>query len=220
MRSEEQKVNLLYGLGSCRVDFRVAYPGNNGLPGAGVTDEEVRFMRTQGSDRFTTNQGMNAYVRGAARRLDQTKTFAWSFRQNWYYLGCGEPNDPGPPTGLALSGGEEVMANIEVKATELFRYALAPGERQVLFDPMALADTQSGNHDDDVSLDELSKLRAYGPSVLNAPEGTEADADADIPGGIRESVDLQSLVYQSLFPRVFRYRHDGRCWVTADRPEF
>lgn len=219
-QSGAQKINSIYGLGSCELDFRVAFPGSNVLPGNGVSDADVVFMRMQGSDRFTTRQGLNAIISGTARKEGQLKIFTWFFRQNWYYTNCAALSADGQRTNLALNGGEQNSVDILVRAKELFTYSVPPGEPQLLvrFQSMAQADSQYGNNDGDVSLDELgSVMNAYPFDAAEYPP-TDALVDAGTDdGGIEGTKDLQELVYRFLFSKMFDYAGAGRCAISDTR---
>jgi hypothetical protein len=217
-----QKINLIYGLGSCELDYRVAFPGSNVIAGNGVTDADVLFMRTQGSDRFTTRQGLTGRISGAARKSGEMKIFEWFFRQNWYYGNCRALTDDGGQTSLTLNGGEQDTVDVLVRGEELFRYSVLPEQPQVLlrFEPMAQADSQYGNKDGDVSLDELaSVINAYPLDAAQyPPSGALIDAGPD-DAGILGTSDLQALVYRQLFSKVFDYAGAGRCSVSDTRPD-
>jgi hypothetical protein len=211
----EQKVNLIYGIGSCSLEFRVANPNANSLAGAGVTDQDIVFMRTQGKDRFTPakGQGANGYIAGLARKVDQVKSFTWMFRQNWYYSDCTVSADSSQHALLELNGGDQDSVDLSVHGQDLFQEPNLLNEPRFLFQPIADADSIHGNRDGDVALSELSTVyvtTSYDPSSQGAP----AAADAGEP----ITSDLQEVVYLTLFPNIFYYAQSGLCTAKDTRP--
>lgn len=216
-----QKVNLIYGLGSCTMTFRVTSPGDNAIAGAGVSDSDVLFMRTQFDDRFTTGQGSNGYVSGTAINGAQKKTFTWIFRQDWFYSDCVGPNADARLANLQLNGGDALSANILVRGEELFNIMTEPNQPapQLLFEPLALADTATGNNDGDVALDELSQVRVYAALGTMGSSSSSADTDASVSdAGVPVDTDLQTYVYKSLFRGMLHYADSGRCYLSPSRP--
>ena len=218
-----QKVNLIYGLGSCTVTFMVTSPGDNALAGTGVTDSDLLFMRTQFDDRFTKGQGINGYVSGSAVKGAQQKTFTWVFRQDWFYSECVEPNADGKLSNLQLDGADAQFVDILVRGEGLFHIMTEPNQTapQLLFEPMALADTATGNNDGDVSLDELSQVNVYAVPFLDAPGSSNPSADTDAgasDAGVPTVTDLQSYVYKTLYRGMLHYAGSGRCYLSPSRP--
>jgi hypothetical protein len=206
----QQKVNLIYGLGSCNLEFRVAYPNSNSLAGVGVTDNDITLMRTQGNDRYTSSQGMNGFISGAASKSGQLKTFTWMFRQNWYYSSC--RTAAGDLANLDLPGGEQRTVNLLVYGERLFLDLQTLDTPGLAFEPMAQADSMSGNNDGEVSLDELAAVPVTLSNVPGKPPHTSQAADAGMP------TDLELLVYMSLFPEIVRYDGSGPCRASPQRP--
>jgi len=205
-----QKVNLIHGLGSCNLEFRVAYPNSNSLAGLGVTEQDITFMRTQFSDRYTSLQGINGYISGAARKEGRVKVFTWAFRQNWYYSSC--RSEDGQLVSLSLAGGAQESVELSFYGERLFQDVSQPDLPRLAFEPMAQADSATGNDDGDVSLDELGRVNVALGSLAGTPPPYTTVTDAGA------TTDLQSLVYMGLFPRMVRYADAGPCMSTATRP--
>jgi hypothetical protein len=215
---EEQKVNLIYGLGgSCNLEFRVAYPTvEDSLAGAGVSEQDMLYMRTQGFDRLVTSgAGVNGYISGIARKDGRNMTFSWSFRQNWSYQDCSEKVDAGGPSGIQMNGGTAETFNLTVHGEDLFQNQNQNHQLQLLFEPIALADSQYGNGDGDVSLDEMSKV----PVTIDVKAGTSgnpAGSTANDAGPLTP-LDLDMFVYFTLYPSIYRYGDSGWCHATVGR---
>ena len=239
-RPEEQKVNLIYGLGSCDLEFRVAYPTvEDSLAGAGVSDEDMLYMRTQGFDRLvTTGAGVDGYISGVAHKEAQSLTFSWSFRQNWSYKDCSVDVDGGTRSAIQMNGKTAESFNLTVHAEELFQNQNETNQWQLLFEPMVLADTKYGNGDGDVTLDELNcvYVRTMGSQSafgdlggLGAPDaGTTSgsvgsdncagylSADTKDPGTVFPHY-LEYQVYMFLYPSIFHYGDSGHCQATTSQ---
>jgi hypothetical protein len=217
-----QKVNLIYGLGSCTMTFRLTSPGDNAIAGVGVTDGDVLFMRTPLNDRFTMGQGINGYVSGTAINGAQKKTFTWFFRQDWFYSDCVAPNANAKLSNLQLNGADALSVDILVRGEGLFNVMTEPNQpaSQLLFEPMAFADTGTGNDDGDVSLDELSQVQVYSLSALGASDSSNPGADTDASvgdAGVPVVTDLQKYLYEGLFRGVLHYADAGRCYLSPSR---
>ncbi len=214
-----QKVNLIYALGTCNFRFRLTFPRSDALVGADVSAQDLLTMQTAGTDRFqTTISGANGYIAGVASQQSQTKTFAWVFRQSWSYDNCSVPTEAGLQTSMQLGAYEAETMNIAVRGEELFQNLGQTYKIQLLFEPMAQADSKYGNNDGDVTLDELSNVPTSGIAGLGSstiPNSDDAGlgefaADAGVP----IPTDLEALVYQVLYPTMFHYGDTGQCQVT------
>ena len=80
-QSDQQEVNLIYGLGHCDFSFRVAHPVTTSLVGSGVSPDDVLFMQTDSSDKYTVqfglaNSGAVALISGVATGPNAQKTFS------------------------------------------------------------------------------------------------------------------------------------------------
>jgi hypothetical protein len=176
-------------------------------------------MRTAGTDRFqTTISGANGYISGIASNHSQTKTFTWLFRQSWAFQNCSVKTAAGLQTSVQLGAYEAETTDILVQGESLFQNQNASNQLQLLFEPIAQADSRFGNNDGDVTLDEMSNV------PVNASAGTGASTtfsgfdaglgDLALDAGVSIPTDLEGLVYQVLYPSMFRYADSGQCQVT------
>jgi hypothetical protein len=192
------KVGTVYGLGTCRVEFRLRAPSFDVLRGPGVTQGDVDLMRVQATDRFSEDGRVSLLVIGAASRGQETKRFEWAFRRSYELTDC-EGEDGGFLTTLKLSEAGEGSLPIEVRPEQLF--LAAPEETAELhFQPIADADADA---DGAVTLLELSEAPPP-PTMVVWPVNP-------IDGGSLAPTSLEALVYQLLVPRVLRVAGGGAC---------
>jgi len=214
-----QKVNLIYALGRCNFGFRMTFPRTDALVGMGVSAQDLLAMQTAGTDRFqTTISGANGYISGIASNQSQTKTFTWLFRQSWSFQNCSVQTTAGLQTSVQLGAYEAETTDIMVQGEALFQNQNASNQLQLLFEPMAQADSKFGNNDGDVTLDELSSVPVsanIGNGTLTTFSGVDAGlGDLALDAGVSIPTDLEALVYQVLYPSMFRYGDSGQCQVT------
>jgi len=214
-----QKVNLIYGLGTCNFGFRMTFPRTDALVGAGVSAQDLLTMQTAGTDRFqTTVSGANGYISGIASKQSQTKTFTWLFRQSWSFQNCSVPTDAGLQTSVQLGAYMAETTEIMVQGEALFQNQNASSQLQLLFEPMAQADSKFGNNDGDVTLDELSNVPVNaiaGNGASTTFSGFDAGlGDLALDAGVSIPTDLEALMYQVLYPSMFRYGDTGQCQAT------
>jgi hypothetical protein len=214
--SGKQKVSILYALRQCDVGFRVSSPSVNTLLMPGVTEADRTMMRTPGSDAFAQQSGMSIYVRGQAVLGDTTKTFEWPFRLRARYRHCAVDAN----RGINLSSNAAQTLNLTLTPAILFADALDLEHAHFRFQVFADADTELGNNDGAVTLDELARVPAAsagfggeqmdgGVPVLDAGYvGTVTHMDA-----AGAAPTLADYVYLVLFPHMVRYAGDGECSV-------
>jgi len=204
-----EKVGTAYGLGTCRIEFRLRSPSFDALLGPGATARDVAFMRIRGTDRFSGDEQASVLTIGAAVRGDVAKRFDWVFRRSYEITSC-ETEAGGFATTLELAEGAAGELRLEVRGEELFR-SLADDRAQLRFQPLADADADA---DGLVTLDELSKAPrvpvgsgGLGPGNGSTGEGSGAapEAPADPSGS------LEYLIYEELLPRLLRVRGAGPC---------
>ena len=209
--TDRQKLGTAYGLGTCRVEFRLRAPSFDALLGPGATPADVAFMRLRASDRFAENERVSLLAKGSATRGTEVKRFEWVFRQSFEMTDC-KAEGGGFMTTVKLTEGASSELRIEVRPEELFR-ALADDSAELRFQPMADADADA---DGAVTLEELSKVM---PPVVDTgehgPGGGSPDAgDAGSPdAGADAPESLEALVYEDLLPRVLRVAGGGSCEV-------
>lgn len=199
-----EKVGTVYGLGTCRVEFRLRDPQLDALIGPGATASDVTFMRTSGTDRFADDAHASVVVVGAGTRGDVTKRFEWVFRRSYEITSC-TTDSGGSATTFVLTEGGSRELRIEVRGEELFR-SLAEEGADLRFQPIADADTDA---DGVVTLDELSKAPGP-PAGTGGASGTSSGA---APGAAEDPSEesLEHLIYGELLPRVLRVAGGGRC---------
>jgi hypothetical protein len=202
-----QKLGTAYGLGTCRVEFRLRAPSFDALLGPGATAEDVAMMRARATDRFAEEERVSLLAVGSAVKGEEAKRFEWVFRQSYEMTDCKAAEGDGFMTTLTLTEGASSELRIEVRPEELFR-ALPDDGAPLRFQPMADADADG---DGRVTFDELSKmLRPVVATGELGPDGGAVDAGA-VDGGAEAS--LEALVYKDLLPRVLRVAGGGSCEV-------
>lgn len=216
LQAGSQKVNLIYARGTCDFRFRLSFPGADAVVGDSISAQDLLLMRTGGTDRFQpTISGANGYIAGVASKQSQTKTFAWLFRQSWSYANCSIQGDAGSQASVQLGAYQAETLNITVRGEELFENVDQSNTIQLLFEPMAQADSTYGNNDGEVTLNEMSKVPTNGFSGLgtSAPHnGIDAGpGDFASDAGVLTTTDLETLVYQVLYPSMFHYGDSGKC---------
>lgn len=204
-----EKVGTVYGLGTCRVEFRLREPSFEALIGPGATASDLAFMRTRGTDRFAEDARASVLAIGAGARGDVTKRFEWLFRRSYELTNC-KTEGGGLATTLELTEGAAGELRIEVRGEELFR-SLADDRADLWFQPIAEADADA---DGTVTLDELSNAPRpprdtgeIGPG--DGSSGASRGAPSDPAEG--SSGSIEHLVYEDLLPRLLRVAGAGPC---------
>lgn len=197
--ADGQKVGVVWGLGACRLRFRLRAPSFEALLGPGATASDRELMRIRASDRFADDERASVLVRGEATGPLGTKRFDWVFRRGYNITNCEAPGD-GYVTTVALEGGEELSLALEVRGEELFRAAADP-QAPLRFAPFAEADADG---DGDITLDELDA--APRPPFALPDAGTEPPSADDT---------LEELVYTELLPRLLAVAGGGDCEATV-----
>jgi hypothetical protein len=203
-----QKLGTAYGLGTCRVEFRLRAPSFDALLGPGATAEDVAMMRLRATDRFAEDERVSLLAIGEAVRGEASKRFEWVFRQSYEMTDCKAADGDGFATTLTLTEAASSELRIEVRPEELFR-ALPDDGAPLRFQPMADADADA---DGRVTFDELSKIPR---PVVDSGEldGGAGDAGAPDAGDAGAAASLEGLVYKDLLPRVLRVAGGGSCEV-------
>lgn len=208
-RPGQQKLAVVYGLGTCGLRFRVRTPSQSAVLGEGVSADDLAFMKAQGNDDYVPIGGTSVYAEGTATREGVSKRFAWHFRLGYSFHDCGADGGPPPETRdpdagdsvtIEIHAGDVKAMPIRIRAEELFRDGLAD-DAGLRFGPMAEADFDA---DEEITFAEL----AARPSPVPIGDAGEGDAgDAGPP-------TLADFVYQLLLPRIVFLEGLGRC--TAD----
>ena len=182
-----EKVGTVYGLGTCRVEFRLRSPSADALLGPGATPADKVFMRTRASDPYAEAENASVLATGAATRGDVRKRFGWVFRRSYEITDCEGQGGEGLATTVLLREGESGELPLEVRGEELFREG-PDDSAPLLFARIASADA---DRDGVVTLDELPLVPSF-----TVPEATDS---------------LARVVYEDLLPRLVRVRGGGAC---------
>ncbi len=215
-----QKVTVLYGTGPCELGFRVGGLSADTVLGAGVTEADKTFMRTPGSDAYTSDRGVTLQVEGSAAKGGITKRFAWSFRGGLSYTKCVAAD--GSP-GATLSGTGSRTIDILIPDGALFADGLDPSRAVSRFDLFALADDQ-GNADGEVTLSELAAIPQTAADIQVGDAGVDTSLGPGSGGGSLASdagaaidpstwMTLQDVVYLGLVPHLPRFDDTGACTI-------
>jgi hypothetical protein len=187
-----QKLSLMYGLGTCDFGFSITHPRSDTVIGTGVSGAEALMMQTAGSDIYTAWSGqltgIVTYVVGTATRGGETKHFTWPFRQDLFLQTCSVTTDAGSQAGLVLRGLDSVIVDLQVRGEGLFQF----GPASLAFDPIAAADTNYGNNDGQVTLEELGQV----PATVSGNIGGVVFVDGGIvvqPGDLDAGVVFPDL---------------------------
>jgi hypothetical protein len=194
-----EKVGTIYGLGTCRVGFRLRGPSFDALLGPGATEADRALMQERAADRFAEDERASVLAIGSGARGDEVKRFEWIFRRSYKLTSCASEAG-GLSTTVELTEAAASELRLEVRAEELFR-SIADDRADLWFQPIADADADA---DGLVTLDELSI--APRPAV---DSGELGPAGSDMAEGPPQS--LEHLVYEELLPRVLRVLGGGPC---------
>ena len=199
--NQPQKVGLVFGLGTCSVEYRVRAPSDETVLGIGATEADLTLMRIEASDAYEENEGISLLALGRGERDGVKKRFQWVFRRTYEIEEC-DAADGGLANVVQFSGGVASVLDLEVRGEELFRQAPSD-EAAFAFDPIAEADA---DEDGEITLAELTEVEvAFDETML--PEGLPPEA---FPA------TLADLVYEHLLARVVRVAGGGSCQVEID----
>jgi hypothetical protein len=201
---DAQKVSECYALGSCDFGFGVSNADTDALLGVGTTAADFAFLRTAGTDHYGGPSGISMFISGKAQKDDQTLTFAWAFRGRARYRECQNSVDGQIKRGFLLSQSQEVKTDITIHAEALFTESLTDPQAALRFDAIASADAL-GNHDGEVTLDELSQVGLT--DLQQDMTYTETDA------GTGMWMNLEDYVYLGAAATVARFEDTGTCTV-------
>lgn len=202
--ASREKVGIVYGLGTCSVEFRLRSPSDDTVLGAGVDSSDADFMRTLGPDLYAPAQRIALFARGEARRGDVTKRFEWSFRNGFEYDRCPTADGDDYVSVFSLEGGDAISLGLLVRGDELFRSAPVD-DAPLAFDRYAAADLDDN---DLIDLQELAQAEA--PPSDDWFDAIEPTEGAPILG---PPVSMADLLYLWLLPRVIRMENGGACSV-------
>ncbi len=192
-RTGSQKVSTPYALGSCGFRFRVRPPPQDSVLGAGVTQEDLAFLRAAGSDGYAQESGSAVFVAGVATTAGASKRFAWSFRLGAQYNNCKLLAD----AGVHLTSDDEQSLDIALASAVFFQHLPNEASAQLRFGPFAAADDTYGDADGRVTLAELTRVPLDENPALEPWD------------------DFGDYVYTGLVPKLPRYRGAGGCTIGA-----
>lgn len=205
-----EKVGLVYGLGTCSVEFRLRAPSSDSILGGGASAQDRELMRIEASDGYAIDERTTLLVRGRAERDGVSKEFFWMFRRSYEIGRCARPEGDGLASVLELRGGDALRLGVEVRGQELFR-ELPADDAPITFDRFAAADA-----DDDgvVSFEELAAVELPIEPILEALEDELPEELRDVVASqLAADASLATLVYEILVPRVARFAGAGECEV-------
>ncbi|HXK19788.1 MAG TPA: hypothetical protein VNG33_18380, partial [Polyangiaceae bacterium] len=205
---DAQKISDSYGLGQCDFGFGVSNAESDSVLGVGATSHDLDVLRTPGKDPSGTLRGTSMLVRGSATNGKLTEAFNWSFRDRARYQECINTVDGMSVRGLSLSQDQHVDVDIVLHAEALFRTSLDPAVDRLGFDLIASGDVLFGNHDGEVTLDELGQL----PLTPLELGGAFDPGDAGAPTWLT----LEDYVYQGAATTVARFRDTGSCTLRSN----
>jgi hypothetical protein len=200
---DAQKIGDSFALGQCDFGFAITNAQSDSVLGVGATDGDLQLLRTPGQDRYVGERGTSLLVRGSAKKGTLTENFSWAFRDRLRYRECTNSVDGVTERGLSLSQNQKVNVDIVLYAEALFRTSLDAGSDTLGFDVIASADVLLGNHDGEVTLDELGHL----PLSSLELSGAFDQSDAGAPTWLT----LEDFVYQGAVTTVARFRDTGHC---------
>jgi hypothetical protein len=200
----QEKISESFALGHCDFGFAVINAENDSLLGSTATAEDLSFLRTLGEDKYAGPSGISFYVEGEAAQGDSRKTFAWKFRGRMRLQQCAEMVDGKSVQGLDLAQDGAVSVDVTLAPERIFADGVDPDKSKLRFAAIAAADTEAGNADGEVTLDELGLV------PFDALTSEDAYAPASADSGLTFTT-LEDFVYLGVAPTVARYRGTGKC---------
>lgn len=199
-----EKISESFALGHCDFGFAVINAESDSLLGSTATADDVSFLRTAGEDKYAGPSGISFYVEGDATKGDARETFAWKFRGRMREEQCSEMVDGKSVQGLDLVQDGEVSIDVTIAPERIFADGVDPDQSKLRFDAIAAADTEAGDADGEVTLDELGLV------PFDAVTSDDAYAPAPADTGLMFTT-LEDFVYLGVAPTVARYRGTGKC---------
>ncbi len=199
---EREKVGLVYGLGSCSVEYRFRGPSDDALVGAGASQTDASSMSERGSDDYAEMERVALRISGTISQGDIEKRFAWSFRRGFEVSACAEEGG-GSLSLLDLKGEAAHTLDVEVRAEELFR-AGANDDAPIELERYVAADSDG---DGEITFAELEAVEVTAEQLARWPVlGLAEDDEPEAP-----PTTLGGFVYQLLLPRVTRMVGGSAC---------
>lgn len=210
--ADASKVGLVYGLGTCSVEFRLRAPSSDSILGEGTTAQDRELMRIEASDGFAMDERTTLLVRGRAERDGDAKEFFWIFRRSYEITHCERPDGDGFSSIIELAGGDARALGIEIRGQELFR-ELPSDDAPITFDRFAAADA---DQDGAILMEELAAVEIPIDPVLEAlDDDVPAEVAEVVAAALAANASLATLVYEIMVPRVARLAGSGECEISV-----
>jgi len=163
LRTEPEKVALLFGLGECGFGYYLQGPDEDEVVlSPGTTEHDLERMRELDQNYFGRVEPMSLLVEGWAQRELAVKQFQFEIRVAKYFYGC-RSLEAGSLPPLQLNSRSSVEVPLWLSVETLFKC----GALETCFAPFATADDEFGNGDGVVTFEDL----ALDPSSAT-PNGT------------------------------------------------
>jgi hypothetical protein len=173
------------------------------LLGEGVSEADKELMGAPDNAAPGPHpEGIAVDFAATATRGPEIKRVHWMFRQAMTLKRCRRTNETSPPPGFRLQGDENVTLQFGIRGLELFGDD-AGSTAALRFDPIARADTDFGDGDGDVTLDELGRVR------LDSLRGSGAYSAASYTTSVPQT--LEDYMYLVLLPKLVRFPENVLC---------
>lgn len=202
----EERVGVVYGLGTCSLEYRMRAPSDDVVLGTGADEDVAQLMRIEQPDAYTDGARVAVAAIGSATKDGVTKTFSWPFRRGYEVDRCAATAGEGYASVFRLRGGEEKTITLEVRAEELFRRAPID-EAPLVFDSYAAADLDANG---EITLTELALVPASTEDGWT-PEPPEDPNDFDPDELEMPPETLADTVYAFSVRRVTRVAGGASC---------
>lgn len=200
-----QKIGLIYGLGTCDLEFRARNPETDSLLGENVSEDMKKLMREPGSDPYEPRAGITFLVIGSAQRGAEQKQFWWNYRRpRVAFDACVMPGEG----YFTLGENQKKTIELQVHADVLFHTTFDPMNPAPRFDHLAAADVDG---DSVITIEELATLDLRNTGI-------------DVTGmeGAENWKTVGDYLYDGQFPQMLRIGPTpfGRCKIRvgARRP--
>jgi hypothetical protein len=235
-----QKVNQIWGLNTCRLNYSVgAPPTSNAVLGQGVPQSELDLMTsaivpTSTPTGMTTAQGMAMHIVGNAEKDGAVLAIDWGFSSRIRFSDCRRLVDGKLEEHLPLVGGQTTTVNILVDPRQLFR-ASPPSMGSTFIadtgcdsdsdcDAAQLPDASVPTSSDDPSASTsvpLMQLMASADQITGNANGhisIDELAKVQMPADVKAlatipgaSLNLAEVLRQASYPSTFIYGDGGQC---------
>jgi len=204
----DQKVSTLFGLGRCHLTFAITPPSDDTLLGENVSQADKDRMAGRALADGRRAAGMAIDFAATATRGPETKQVHWQLRQGRGFT-CSRTVEGVPSQPIELESEANLPFHIGIRGAALFADSAGP-TATLRFDSIAAADTDHGNGDGEITLDEVGKVtldvaRRYGPYDSASIPG--APVVPTFPG----SASLEDYIYRDLLPTLVSMREHVTC---------